>query len=617
MGMDSQMLVNSVETLAGFTGGKSARLVGTGELALKSLTDGLTGYYRLGVRPADEDLNGKTRRISVKLTRQGAQLKGYRRYMAGRRPAAETPAVDPTTALRNALRSPVAATGLDLRATAYVMHGLEEGTVRVVVAGDVARAVVGPATAVTALYNDGKPVSSGETALEIEDPQARRELQTALAVKPGTYTLRVAVRDNDGHIGMVERTVDARWVKAGAAQTTGLVLFRHRPGYRAPIPLLESLTTDEQLVAQLTLDAPDPSKASVSIEVLQEGGTQPLLKMRPRVGRSTTGAMLAQQVAPMALLPPGRYTLSATVDASGAATFTRSFAVEAEAPAEPSADTASADLEEGATPPPPRPAPPTLTAILSMARPSRFASTSVLDPAFVAPIIDRLAARPDTAAVREALTEMKIGPWPADAAKGALAASPLAASFVAGLGRLQSGDLEGAANDFRSALRAAPDFAPAMVYLGACYAAGSKDKEAASAWQTSLLRERDAPGVAALAIDAWLRAERNAAALALIKQARTRWPADQTFVRQQAQALLADGKTREGLEVVATLAEPGESILFVSLATLYYDLRAKKTVWDAARDRQTMRELRDAYAKIDGASLALIEAWVAEVTARQ
>ena len=106
MGMDSQMLVASVETLAGFTGGKSARLVGTGELALKSLTDGLTGYYRLGVRPAAEDLNGKTRRISVKLSREGASLKGYRRYMAGMRPASETPTVDPATALRNALKKP-------------------------------------------------------------------------------------------------------------------------------------------------------------------------------------------------------------------------------------------------------------------------------------------------------------------------------------------------------------------------------------------------------------------------------------------------------------------------------------------------------------------------------
>jgi predicted Zn-dependent protease len=210
---------------------------------------------------------------------------------------------------------------------------------------------------------------------------------------------------------------------------------------------------------------------------------------------------------------------------------------------------------------------------------------------------------------------MKMGPWSADGAKTSLAASPLAASFVSGLGRLQSGDLEGAANDFRSALRAAPDFAPAMVYLGACYAAGSKDKEAASAWQTALLRERDTPVVAALAIDAWLRVERHAAALALIKQARTRWPADQTFVRQQARALLADGKTREGLEIVAGMADPDESLLFVSLATLYHDLREKKTVWDAAADRQRLRDLRAAYAKINGGSLALVDAWVAEIAA--
>ena len=619
MGMDSQMLVASVETLAGFTGGKSARLVGTGELALKSLTDGLAGFYRLGVRPADEDLNGKTRRISVKLTRPGASLRGYRRYMAGMRPASSTPPVDPATALRNALRSPVASTDLDVRATAYVMHGVDgpAESVRVVVVGDVSRAAIGPATAIAALYNDGKPVASGETALEIEDTNVPREVLTGFAVKPGTYMLRIAVRDNDGRIGTVERTVDARWVKAGAAQTTGLVLFRHRPGYRAPVPLLETLNTGEQLVSQLTLNAPDPAKASVVVDVSKEGGTEPLLKMRARIGRSTSGAILAQQATPMALLPPGRYMLTASVEAGGSAKFTRSFAVEAEAPADPAAEDTNAAAEEGATPPPPRPAPPSLTAILSMARPSRFASTSVLDPSFVSPIIERLANRPDTAGVRDALTGMKLGPWPTDGAKGALAGSPLAASFVAGLGRLQSGDLEGAANDFRSALRAAPDFAPAMVYLGACYAAGSKDKEAASAWQTALLRERDASGVAALAIDAWLRAERNAAALALIKQARARWPSDQTFVRQQAQALLADGRTREGLEIVAGIADPGESLLFVSAATLYYDLRAKKRVWDATRDRQTLRELRESYAKINGGSMALIDAWVAEITAGQ
>jgi VWFA-related protein len=617
MGMDSQMLVQSVELLAGFTGGKSARLVGTGELALKSLTDGLTGYYRLGVRPADVDLNGKTRRISVKLSREGASLKSYRRFMAGARPASETPAIDPATALRNAMKNPVPISDLDLRATAYVMHGADPaaGTLRVVIVSDVERAASGPAAAIVAIYDrEGKPVAGGEMALDIDDSASSHRLQNALVVKPGAYMMKLAVRDTEGKIGTVERSVDVRWLKAGVAETTGPVLFRYRPGYRAPEPLLETLTTDDQLVTQLSLNTPDPAKASVTVDILKEGAPASLLTMRARLGQTSGGTLIAQQAAPMALLPPGRYTVSVAVEAGGRATFTRSFAVAAEAPP---VDTGADELvEEGATPPPPRPPAPSLTAILSMARPSRFASTSVLDPAFVSPIIDRLASRPDTGSVRTALEGMRQGPWSAEA-RASLASSPLAASFVSGLGRLQSGDLEGAANDFRAALRTAPDFAPAMVYLGACYAAGSKDKEAASAWQTALLRERDASGVAALAIDAWLRAERNAAALALIKQARARWPADQTFVRQQAQALLADGKTREGLEIVAGITDPGESLLFVSLATLYYDLRAKKVVWDAARDRQTMRELRESYAKASGGSLALIDAWIAEVTAAQ
>jgi hypothetical protein len=613
MGFDSQMLVSSVETLAGFTGGKSSRLVGSGERALQSLTDGLTGYYRLGVRPAPEDLDGRTRRISVKLSKEGASLKGYRRIMAGMRPASATPPVDPATALRNALRSPVAATGLEMRATSYVLHGAgAPGELRVVIVGDIGRAAAGPAMSMAVIYDqEGKPIVGGESTLEIVPGATATSLQTAFPIKPGNYMLRVAVRDADGAIGMVERGVDARWLKAGTAETTGLILFRHQPGRGLPRPVLDTVTTGDQLVAQLSLNAPESVKMGVVIDILKEGSDAPLLKLPARVAKASSGAVIAQHAIPMALLPPGRYTIAASVEAGGSARFTRTFAVEPEAPTETDDATAAAVTEEA--PPTPPHAAPSLTAILSMTRPARFASTSVLDPSFVTPIMERLAGRPDTASVRDSLERMKIGPWPTDGAKGALAGSPLAASFVAGLARLQSGDLEGAANDFRSALRAAPDFAPAMVYLGACYAAGSKDKEAAAAWQTALLRERDTPAVAALAIDAWLRAERPAPALALLKQARVRWPSDQTFVRQHAQAALADGRTREGLEIVEGIAEPGEPLLFVALATLYHDVRAKKTVWDAARDRQNMRTLRERYAKTGGDSLALIDAWVAEV----
>jgi predicted Zn-dependent protease len=190
----------------------------------------------------------------------------------------------------------------------------------------------------------------------------------------------------------------------------------------------------------------------------------------------------------------------------------------------------------------------------------------------------------------------------------------VASHFVAGLGHLQAGNLDEAATEFRNAVRAAPDFLPAVAYLGACYAAGGKDKEAASAWQTALLRDRESPWLQRLAIEAWLRAERPAAALALIKQARQRFPEDDSFVRLQARAELAAGRPREALEIVESINEPDESLLFMALASLYAATRDHAPVWDTERDLAAMQRWRDAYAAINGASLSLVDAWMAEVS---
>jgi tetratricopeptide (TPR) repeat protein len=234
-------------------------------------------------------------------------------------------------------------------------------------------------------------------------------------------------------------------------------------------------------------------------------------------------------------------------------------------------------------------------ATLSFATP-RFSTSAVLDPAFVSPLIDRLASRPDAAPARDALERSKAGPWPTDSAKGPLAASPLAAHFVAGLGRLQAGDLEEAAQAFRAALKIAPDFAPSLTYLGACYAAGAKDQEAAGAWQMALVRERTSPDLQRLAIEAWLRADKPAAALALLNQARQRWPDDDAFTRLQAQVALADGRPQEGIDLVATLKQPDHATLLLALNALYDASRRRTPVWDAARDLERMRALRESYA---------------------
>jgi VWFA-related protein len=612
---DRNLLMNNVEMLAGMTGGRSVRLSGQADTAFASLTAGLSGYYRLGVQVQPEDLDGKDHRISVKVGRPGASLASYRRVMSGTRPTTDAP-VDPEAALRDALKGGPLRTGLDLRATSYVLHATTDPRhLRVVAVGDVNRAAVGKAKAVAALYDiDGRPVTAMENAVEIA-ADTPGVLSIELTAPPGTYLLRVAVLDAEGRIGSLERLVDARWKKTGGIETPGLVLFRADRGARAaPRPIFDQVTAADEVIAQLALTGPvAEKKTQVVFEVAKAGSTSPLVRRTGRIAQTTGGTTVAQEILPASMLPPGRYTLSAKIG-GGNATLSRTFTVAA-SPAGDAAIAAAPTAPAAGSGVPAAPSKAGARArggALSFATP-RFATSAVLDPAFVAPLIDRLAARPDAAPVRDAIERSKAGPWPTDSGKGPLAASPLAAHFVAGLGRLQAGELEEAAQAFRAALKIAPDFAPSLTYLGACYAAGAKDQEAAGAWQMALVRERTSPDLQRLAIEAWLRADKPAAALALLNQARQRWPDDDTFVRLQAQVALADGRPQEGIDLVGQLRQPDQGTLLLALNTLYDAARRKTPVWDAARDLETMRRLRAAYAAMPGESLALVDAWLAEM----
>ena len=427
--------------------------------------------------------------------------------------------------------------------------------------------------------------------------------------------LRVAVLDAEGRIGSLERLVDARWKKTGGIETPGLVLFRSDRATRsAPRPVFDGVTTADDVTAQLALSgAVADKKPQVVFEVARVGSTAPLVRRTGRIAQTTGGTTVAQETLPASMLPPGRYTLSAKVG-SGGGSLSRTFTVSASAAAGPAPTAAggTAPAASGVSSAASGAGGHARAGTLSFAKP-RFATSTVLEPGFVTPLIDRLAARPDTASVREAIERSKAGPWPTDSAKGPLAQAPLAANFVAGLGRLQAGDLEEAAQAFRAALKVAPDFAPALIYLGACYAAGAKDQEAAGAWQMALVRERTSPELQRLAIEAWLRADKPAAALALLNQARQRWPEDDAFVRLQAQVALADGRQQEGVDLVATLKQPDQATLLLALNTLYDASRRKTPVWDATRDLERMRTLRESYASLQGESLALVDAWIAEM----
>jgi VWFA-related protein len=331
---DRNLLASTIEMMSGMTGGRAVRLAVKGDLAFASLTAGLGGYYRLGVRAKPEDLDGKPHQITLKVTRPGARLAGHRRVLAATAKPPSAP-LDPAKALRAALESPAPAVGVELTATSYVLHGTDAGsrTLRVVVAGDVAHGSAGPATAVAALFTlDGRAVTATEAPIVLSEGGAA-PIALSLSAPPGTYTLRFAVRDVDGHLGSVERLVDARWKQAGSVETPGLVVMRAGAGPDAsPRPLVHAVTAAERLIAQVPYRSASGEKPQIVFEVVREGGGAPVSQHPARLGVASGGASAAEALVPVASLAPGRYVLRATIRPGDAAPLTRSFVVEAARP---------------------------------------------------------------------------------------------------------------------------------------------------------------------------------------------------------------------------------------------------------------------------------------------
>lgn len=572
---DQLLLLSSVEMLSSMTGGRAVRLASSHDAAFSALNGGLAGYYRVGIRALPDDLDGKAHRISLRVTRAGASLSSYRRVLVAPPPAAAATA-DPEVALREALKGGAPRTAVGLRATTYVLHGTgAPRDIRVVVTGDIARAAAGAATVVAALYHlDGRPVTARETTVDVPVSD-RAGLAVSLDAPPGSYAMRLAVRDAEGRVGSLERLVDATWKKAGRIETPGLVLFHGRPG-SPPAPIFDGVVAGDEIVVQLAVMGDGRlTQTPVEIDVRPAAGTSPLMHRAARVTQTTSGQSVVHETLPASLLPPGRYTVSARI---GGTVLSRRLAVRP-GPATPVAGPTAAPI--------PGPRVPVGAGVAAagstaFAR-TRFTTAAVLAPALVDPAIERLASRPE-----------------------------VRAQFSAGLAKLQRGELDDAANEFRAALRAAPDFAPALVYLGACYAAGAKDREAAGAWQMALVRE-PTPTVQRLAIEAWLRADRPASAQALIAKARERWPDDPAFPRLHAQTSIAEGRTAEGIALITALADPDPATLLLALGTLYDAARRGMPIADAARDLDTMRQLRERYAALHGDSVALVDAWIAEL----
>jgi VWFA-related protein len=606
---DSWIPSRPLETLASMTGGGWFDVEVGADHAFERIAREIGSFYRIGVEKEPGDDEGKSRQMKVAVARSGARVRARElfdvRTFEDRNWSAR---------LASALHAPTVATGIRLRVTSYLSGEPGGGNLGVVLTGEASRVEPGAAS-VQLLVQD----SQGQRVISDEHPigeptDAGLTFSTTLRLAPGSYVVRVAVMDGMGRTGSVDHHVDARAEALGDFSATGPILIRvpSAPGAQPRLALSDA-RQDERLAMELHLRGePDRlAEARVVFEIAQSAEGPALIESDASASsQSSAGWMSAQAVADLRVLPPGDYVTRVRVESAGkrVGEVHRAFAVSARAPATGSRLVATATPGVGN-------ANTRAVPSLLLAGPPRFTPADALAPPVLGPVLDRTAAHPGASApaVRELVDRARSAGIDQLTVADALAADQPVAAFLQGLTLLRANQLEPAADAFRAALRAAPDFYPAMVYLGACYAAGGNDKDAAGAWRTALIKEGETRALHVLLVDALLRQQQAAAALQAVDAALARWPADDELKRRFVLAALLAGRYADGLQALDGLIEihaDDEVTLMAGLLVLYESLTAGSPVNGIEEDRARMRRLADAYRAVGGQSAALVDSWL-------
>ena len=188
----------------------------------------------------------------------------------------------------------------------------------------------------------------------------------------------------------------------------------------------------------------------------------------------------------------------------------------------------------------------------------------------------------------------------------------MAAAFLQGLDLYSQGQWNPAATQFNAALSIEPDFAPASLYLGACYAIGGRDEQAATAWRRAMLAPEMSPAVRHLLADALVRTGAFPEAQALLHEGLEAHPADDTLTLRLAIIHALQLEFADATDAIAPYLErhpDDDTALLLALVALFSgDVDGSAPLDDASLDR--MRQYADTYVAARGAHASLVLDWV-------
>ena len=605
-GDDRNVLRDGLDRLTGMAKGDVFRIVANPDFAFQRLALELSGYYLLSFEPDPADRDGKPHKIRIDVRRKDLQLRARREFTVG--PALARTAAD---TLIESLRAPLLAADVPLKLTTYTFQDPESNRLKIILVSDIDRSLNPDgrlALGYTVVDDKGNVVVSQiEQALTAAvNPKTRvQKYVGAAVVPPGTYTLRLAVVDDLGKRGSVERTFAAKITAFGQLHVTDLLIADDSAPGLPPAAAADFAGGELHAYVELFSDVPERLRsATVTMEVAQHETGRALDSVPARFQNvATPNRRAAEAGIPIALLPGGEYVARAVISDGGRTIgqVTRPFRITR------SGTTVTTPGSSAAV---------AATAVIPFtSRSEVFDKASVLTPPVMGFFLDRMSATAaaSSAAVRPAMVSLRAGRFD-EAAKVLDAAPPdqLAATFMKGLVLFQRGDATGAAARFTEALRADSQFYSAAFYLGATHAAAGNDREASSVWQRSLITDPSAPFVYTLLADAFMRLKDIDRALDVLTEAQALWPTDDQVTARFASALVTANKPAEALKVLdpyLAVHPADHERLLLALRALYEARSAGRAITNPEADRALFQKYADAYTAAHGPERALVDQW--------
>jgi VWFA-related protein len=445
--------------------------------ALARIADTTEDYYLVGFTPAASDSGDRDRyrRIRVTITRPGAHVSARTGYMPNPGPA---PA-DTRRAIDAALRAPFSRQDLRVEYTTYTLRGTAPDMQRVILSLAAELPVVsGGAQPADVVYvvrdvETGKVAASGSDRVSLPDGPSETGATTGVGryrvqfeLRPGTYLMRVVVREPGGLVGSADRRFQVRALDSTDVTASDLVLgstdMQGLP-VRAEAYVADELTgvlelygrTESQLEGATVTAALVPLNGGPDV-LSTRGDLGPIRPASPGVSRGVHVSL------PLTTVAPGEYLVHATVG-KGGETITellRDVTVRAGARASTAATSA------GSTP---------------------FEPLYVLRGDVARRVLEAIQTRTQGTALEAMSRAALSGNWSVvDAALRSSTSSSTDESVLRGMAALRSGDYASAV----AALRAAQNTGgadPALAFILGWAHAGAGDNPAAiTAWRNAV-----------------------------------------------------------------------------------------------------------------------------------